>query len=343
MANYIRDRYGDPANAWAHELSAGWYASGGFAGMPMAGCFADGGMVTASQPTLAVFGENGPETALFLPHMASGGFTGGTGLPLPAPPPWDTAAWDAWFNQQFNYRFNQQFNKVFNQRFNFNFEFNENFNKAFNARFNAQFNKFFNNWWLHLRDMTQADWMNMQQVWGGSLSVLQAIEALKPGTSLKGMGLSRAMLRAMGISNGQADEGTSLAFLQNLQQEQGGTLTPAQMKMARRGVFNENWLLQKQVTDLGHAIFDEQWSLTHGHLSKSQRNSTIQAMQQATEQMLQLKAEMQSNKQALKDLTKATKDNTQATMTGSVSFTYQGQQYNPSLSSDNTVNLAVGG
>lgn len=25
MANYIKQRYGTPANAWAHELSAGWY------------------------------------------------------------------------------------------------------------------------------------------------------------------------------------------------------------------------------------------------------------------------------------------------------------------------------
>lgn len=29
MVNYIKSRYGDPINAWAHEQSAGWYAGGG--------------------------------------------------------------------------------------------------------------------------------------------------------------------------------------------------------------------------------------------------------------------------------------------------------------------------
>jgi hypothetical protein len=29
MFNYIRSRYGTPAGAWAHELSAGWYDHGG--------------------------------------------------------------------------------------------------------------------------------------------------------------------------------------------------------------------------------------------------------------------------------------------------------------------------
>lgn len=29
MLNYIKGRYGDPINAWSHELSAGWYDSGG--------------------------------------------------------------------------------------------------------------------------------------------------------------------------------------------------------------------------------------------------------------------------------------------------------------------------
>jgi hypothetical protein len=27
---YIRDRYGSPAGAWAHELAAGWYDKGGW-------------------------------------------------------------------------------------------------------------------------------------------------------------------------------------------------------------------------------------------------------------------------------------------------------------------------
>jgi SLT domain-containing protein len=46
--NYIRSRYGSPAAAEAHELSAGWYGSG-----------LQGGIF--SRPTLIGVGERGPE------------------------------------------------------------------------------------------------------------------------------------------------------------------------------------------------------------------------------------------------------------------------------------------
>lgn len=64
---YIHDRYGSPAAAWAHEQAFGWYGGGGFAG-----AFGSGGAVTASKPTMALFGERGAETAIFLPHYAGG-------------------------------------------------------------------------------------------------------------------------------------------------------------------------------------------------------------------------------------------------------------------------------
>lgn len=38
-----------------------------------AGAFGSGGAVTATSPTLAMFGEHGPETAMFLPHFQTGG------------------------------------------------------------------------------------------------------------------------------------------------------------------------------------------------------------------------------------------------------------------------------
>ena len=65
--------------------SAGGYAKGGM----YAGSFAKGGMVNATRPTIAVFGENGPETAMFIPGYAAGGVSGyfnaaGTPTFLPA-------------------------------------------------------------------------------------------------------------------------------------------------------------------------------------------------------------------------------------------------------------------
>lgn len=45
----------------------------GYAGYAMGGVFGEGGVVTANRPTVAVFGEKGPETAVFLPHYRKGG------------------------------------------------------------------------------------------------------------------------------------------------------------------------------------------------------------------------------------------------------------------------------
>lgn len=45
-----------------------------------AGAFGSGGAVTASSPTMAVFGERGPETAVFIPHAALGTRVGRSGL-----------------------------------------------------------------------------------------------------------------------------------------------------------------------------------------------------------------------------------------------------------------------
>lgn len=62
---YMYARYGHvvgPSNSG--------YETGGR--LSFAGAFGQGGSVTASTPTLAVFGENGTETAHFLPHAATG-------------------------------------------------------------------------------------------------------------------------------------------------------------------------------------------------------------------------------------------------------------------------------
>jgi hypothetical protein len=56
--------YKDSPHDYGH-FSATGHARGGM--VNYAGAFGDGGAVTATRPTMALFGENGPETAMFLP------------------------------------------------------------------------------------------------------------------------------------------------------------------------------------------------------------------------------------------------------------------------------------
>jgi hypothetical protein len=65
MVNYIKSRYGTPANAWAHEQQFGWYSGGGR--VP----YSAGGMI--SEPVFGFgkfsgmpysFAENGPEQVI---------------------------------------------------------------------------------------------------------------------------------------------------------------------------------------------------------------------------------------------------------------------------------------
>jgi hypothetical protein len=45
--NYIKERYGTPVAAWAHEMSAGWYESGGILGhAPLARLYDTGGILS---------------------------------------------------------------------------------------------------------------------------------------------------------------------------------------------------------------------------------------------------------------------------------------------------------
>ena len=76
--NYIKGRYGTPSAAEAHEEAFHWYEKGGR--LDYAGEFGSGGFVTASRPTLAMFGDNGTETAVFLPHAGTGIRVGASGL-----------------------------------------------------------------------------------------------------------------------------------------------------------------------------------------------------------------------------------------------------------------------
>jgi hypothetical protein len=73
-----------PGKAAAYgAASAGFYAASGVAGAISA--FANGGSFVADQPTLALFGENGPETVDIQPVpkvSAPGAYTGGGGITI---------------------------------------------------------------------------------------------------------------------------------------------------------------------------------------------------------------------------------------------------------------------
>jgi hypothetical protein len=76
--NYIEGRYGNPENAWAHEVAYGWYANGLNA--------------LVNSPTLIGVGEHGPEHVSITPF--GGGHPGtmynAAGNPLPVPGITDT-------------------------------------------------------------------------------------------------------------------------------------------------------------------------------------------------------------------------------------------------------------
>lgn len=72
MANYIRQRYGTPSAAWAHEMSAGWYNRGGR--LPSwGGWHAKGGDWITNGPTLFGAGERGRERVTVSPVSNSTG------------------------------------------------------------------------------------------------------------------------------------------------------------------------------------------------------------------------------------------------------------------------------
>jgi TP901 family phage tail tape measure protein len=79
LAAVLRGYPGRPNLVWGGPVMGDWvhfsatgHRMGGIAGR-YAGAFANGGAVTASSPTMAIFGEHGPETAVFIPGYAYGG------------------------------------------------------------------------------------------------------------------------------------------------------------------------------------------------------------------------------------------------------------------------------
>ena len=81
--NYIKGRYGTPQAAWAHEQQFNWYKRGGR--IPYAGAFGHGGAFTATSPTMAMFGDRGPESVFAVPHYQMGGTFASDIIPLGSP------------------------------------------------------------------------------------------------------------------------------------------------------------------------------------------------------------------------------------------------------------------
>lgn len=182
---------------------------------------------------------------------------------------------------------------------------------------------------------------------GGAVSILQAIQGLAPGTNLSSLGLSPSILATLGLSNDTYGQvGNALSSFQQLQQQQGGSLTASQLASAQSGVSAQNALIGQEETPIEQELAYYQSQLPN--LTGSDRTSAVQTMQQLTQQLLGLQGTIDQNNQGLAALTQATTANTSATqsntgaMTGSVSFTYQGQNYPASLASDSTVGLGIG-
>lgn len=72
---YIKDRYGSPGGAWAHEQSANWYEMGGRV-PSFGGWYGNGGSLVAHSPTLIGVGESGSEHVQVTKGTSGGGGRG---------------------------------------------------------------------------------------------------------------------------------------------------------------------------------------------------------------------------------------------------------------------------
>lgn len=175
-----------------------------------------------------------------------------------------------------------------------------------------------------------------------AVGLLGLIEDLPPGTSLTALGISPAILAALGLgrSHTQRLVGTGLSYFQNLAAS-GQTLTPAQLGQAKTGVHALNALLTKEETPLEKEL--RYWQHRLPHLHGHKRTDALSKIGTLAQSLINLQATIAQNNDGLSQLTDATNSNTRATsantqatatMTGSVAFTYQGQTYLGSLSSD---------
>ncbi len=193
---------------------------------------------------------------------------------------------------------------------------------------------------------TEQQYSTAETAASGASSIVSLIQGLAPGTDLSALGLSPSVLAAAGVTGGAEMEGSSMSYIQQLEQQQGGELTPAQMAAAASGVTTANAGLTAQEQPIEQEIAYLQSEMPN--LSGSDLTSAQQTYQQLIAQLLGLQTTIQQNNTALTNLTAATTANTNATgqMTGTVGYTYQGQNYvaglGGSMTSDSAANITVG-
>ncbi|MHB1950155.1 MAG: lysozyme family protein [Acidiferrobacteraceae bacterium] len=182
---------------------------------------------------------------------------------------------------------------------------------------------------------------------GNTTTTLQGIEGLNPGDTLAALGLSPAILQTLGLGpNSQSLVGTGLSYYQNLAQTQGGRLTPAQIAAATAGINALSSSLTSQETPVERELAYYQSQLPG--LTGQNRTTVLDSMQGLAQKLIGLQNSIDTNTAGLTALTQATNANTSATtnatgaMTGTVSYSFQSQQYLASLSSERPVNLGVG-
>jgi TP901 family phage tail tape measure protein len=164
-------------------------------------------------------------------------------------------------------------------------------------------------------------------------AVQQAIQAVKQGFE------DQASLAGTWLQIHQAQQhiaGTDTAGLQALKDKQGGFLTPAQIAQAQQG-------LAQFITDT-RAQQNAYWQEYNYDETLPQTSANQAAEAQLILQINQLEATIKDQVDATTQLTTATEDNTKAVQQfgGTITYTFQGQQYLVGQSSESTVNVGVG-
>jgi hypothetical protein len=180
------------------------------------------------------------------------------------------------------------------------------------------------------------------QNYGSGNSLTSTIENLAPGTSLADLGITANVASALGLpSNWASLEGTGNTYLQN-QLTTNGSLTPAQIAAAGTGNSALNGSLQTEISGYETELNYDEGS--YGSLSGTAQSQMMSTISGLIGTIAGLQSTMQDNNSALTGLTTATNANTAAVstntpVTGTVAYSYQGQQY---LASDSVIGLGVG-
>ena len=189
---------------------------------------------------------------------------------------------------------------------------------------------------------------NAAAVQANTTSTLGLIQGLTPGADLSSLGLSPAILASLGLGGvTSASEGTSVSSMTALAATQGGKLTAAQLASAQTSTTAQNTSIQAQIgTDVGGV---NQLEAELPSLSGSAATAAQAQIAALVQSILGLQGTVDSNNAAIKTLTTSVNANTNSNntstgaMTGTVGYTYQGQNYvGGGMTSDSASNIQVG-